>query len=322
MPARLIATAASPAALNACSSMSRDEPAVAGSLGVAGAPGLAVDVRRGAGAAGPGTTEPAPGRRPGRRAPRGVPRAPASAPGCAVGRGLAVAASASGSRWRPSCPEPATVPTLRAAIATRPRGDRRLRSFGTIARVTRATKPPKLDSVGAEAVDAARVGAPRPRARGRRRRAPRPRGRGRQGGHPPLRLHRSSATAAGAGRSPSPGRPRQKTVTVDEVVLLPGDDAVLAPEWVPYRERIRPGDLGPGDLLPTEEDDDRGWCRRSPRADEAVDPRRGQGGRRRARPRPPARAVGRGPRAGRRALVRRQPRARGPDRPVGARRPA
>jgi len=46
-------------------------------------------------------------------------------------------------------------------------------------------------------------------------------------------------------------------VTVDEVVLLPGDDAVLAPEWVPYRERIRPGDLSPGDLLPTEEDDPR-----------------------------------------------------------------
>ncbi len=51
--------------------------------------------------------------------------------------------------------------------------------------------------------------------------------------------------------------PRQKTVTVDEVVLLPGDDAILAPEWVPWRERIQPGDLSPGDLLPTEEDDPR-----------------------------------------------------------------
>jgi hypothetical protein len=51
--------------------------------------------------------------------------------------------------------------------------------------------------------------------------------------------------------------PRQKTVTVDEVVLLPGDDAIVAPVWLPWRERIQPGDLGPGDLLPTEHDDPR-----------------------------------------------------------------
>jgi len=50
---------------------------------------------------------------------------------------------------------------------------------------------------------------------------------------------------------------RQKAVTVDEVVLLPGDDAVTAPEWVPWRERIQPGDVGPGDLLPTDQDDPR-----------------------------------------------------------------
>jgi hypothetical protein len=51
--------------------------------------------------------------------------------------------------------------------------------------------------------------------------------------------------------------PRQKTVTVDEVVLLPGDDAIVAPEWVPWKERIQPGDLSPGDLLPVEDDDPR-----------------------------------------------------------------
>ena len=51
--------------------------------------------------------------------------------------------------------------------------------------------------------------------------------------------------------------PRQKTVTVDEVVLMPGEGAIVAPEWVPYRERIQPGDLSPGDLLPVEEDDPR-----------------------------------------------------------------
>ncbi|MFD7611866.1 DUF3027 domain-containing protein [Streptomyces sp. NPDC059828] len=48
---------------------------------------------------------------------------------------------------------------------------------------------------------------------------------------------------------------RAKIVTIDESVLLPGSDALLAPEWVPWSERLRPGDLGPGDLLPTEADD-------------------------------------------------------------------
>ena len=47
------------------------------------------------------------------------------------------------------------------------------------------------------------------------------------------------------------------TVTVNDIVLLPGDDAVVAPPWTPYRERIRPGDLSPGDLLPPEDDDAR-----------------------------------------------------------------
>ncbi|WDV52555.1 DUF3027 domain-containing protein [Streptomyces coeruleorubidus] len=55
---------------------------------------------------------------------------------------------------------------------------------------------------------------------------------------------------------------RAKIVTVDEAVLLPGPDAVLAPEWVPWSERLRPGDMGPGDLLPTDAEDLRlepGW---------------------------------------------------------------
>ena len=50
---------------------------------------------------------------------------------------------------------------------------------------------------------------------------------------------------------------RAKNVTVSEGVLLPGPDAVLAPPWVPWRERVRPGDLGVGDILPAAADDER-----------------------------------------------------------------
>jgi len=50
---------------------------------------------------------------------------------------------------------------------------------------------------------------------------------------------------------------RQKAVTVAEIVLVPGADAIVAPTWVPYRERIQPGDLSPGDLLPVADDDPR-----------------------------------------------------------------
>lgn len=45
--------------------------------------------------------------------------------------------------------------------------------------------------------------------------------------------------------------------TVSEVVLLPGDRALLAPPWVPWEQRIRGGDIGPGDLLPAAPDDPR-----------------------------------------------------------------
>ncbi len=50
---------------------------------------------------------------------------------------------------------------------------------------------------------------------------------------------------------------RSKQVTICETVLLPGPDALLAPSWVPWQERLQPGDLGVGDLLPTPADDDR-----------------------------------------------------------------
>jgi hypothetical protein len=51
--------------------------------------------------------------------------------------------------------------------------------------------------------------------------------------------------------------PRTKFITLDETVLVAGRESVLAPEWVPWSERLRPGDLGPGDLLPIAEDDAR-----------------------------------------------------------------
>jgi hypothetical protein len=50
---------------------------------------------------------------------------------------------------------------------------------------------------------------------------------------------------------------RARNVTVDEVVLLPGEEALVAPAWVPWSERLQPGDLGVGDLLPTAADDER-----------------------------------------------------------------
>lgn len=51
--------------------------------------------------------------------------------------------------------------------------------------------------------------------------------------------------------------PRIKSVTIDECVLIPGAEAVLAPAWVPWDERVKPDDLGPGDLLPVADDDPR-----------------------------------------------------------------
>jgi hypothetical protein len=49
--------------------------------------------------------------------------------------------------------------------------------------------------------------------------------------------------------------PRAKAATVCETNLLPGPDAVLAPEWLPYADRLAPGDLGAGDVLPRRPDD-------------------------------------------------------------------
>ncbi|MGW1295270.1 DUF3027 domain-containing protein [Streptomyces sp. NPDC002533] len=131
----------------------------------------------------------------------------------------------------------------------------------TRSRTTRATRTPVPDRLCAEAVDLARSAAEEAAAPGV------------VGEHvgvvsegdrvvthyfeakePGYRGWRWAVTVARASRA--------KNVTLDETVLLPGADALLAPEWVPWSERLRPGDMGPGDLLPTEAEDLRlepGW---------------------------------------------------------------
>lgn len=64
--------------------------------------------------------------------------------------------------------------------------------------------------------------------------------------------------------------PRSKVVTVDETVLLPGSGALLAPAWVPWHDRLRPGDLGVGDLMPAAPDDERLVARVAVEGDNAV----------------------------------------------------
>ncbi len=49
--------------------------------------------------------------------------------------------------------------------------------------------------------------------------------------------------------------PRSKVVTVCETNLVPGEGAVLSPEWVPYADRLAPGDVGAGDVTPYVEED-------------------------------------------------------------------
>jgi hypothetical protein len=65
--------------------------------------------------------------------------------------------------------------------------------------------------------------------------------------------------------------PRARHATVSEVVLLPGSDAVLAPVWVPWADRIAPGDLGAGDALPYRADDPYLEPGYAPAADELAD---------------------------------------------------
>ncbi|MDH4659138.1 DUF3027 domain-containing protein [Corynebacterium pyruviciproducens] len=65
-------------------------------------------------------------------------------------------------------------------------------------------------------------------------------------------------------------------VTVNEVSLMPGRDALRAPRWVPYAERVQPGDLTPGGQLPPEENDPRLTDAGKGLHFTAVQPRRGK----------------------------------------------
>ena len=51
--------------------------------------------------------------------------------------------------------------------------------------------------------------------------------------------------------------PRARKGTVCEVALVPGDDALLAPEWVPWAQRLEPGDISRSDTLPYQAEDAR-----------------------------------------------------------------
>lgn len=67
--------------------------------------------------------------------------------------------------------------------------------------------------------------------------------------HPGYRGWRWSVTVARASRA--------RVVTVDEVCLLPGEGSLVAPPWVPWAERVLPGDVAPGILMPTPDNDPR-----------------------------------------------------------------
>ena len=67
--------------------------------------------------------------------------------------------------------------------------------------------------------------------------------------HPGYRGWRWSVTMARASRA--------RVGTVNEVVLLPGEGALVAPSWTPWSERIEPGDVEPGVVMPTPDNDPR-----------------------------------------------------------------
>lgn len=50
---------------------------------------------------------------------------------------------------------------------------------------------------------------------------------------------------------------RAKAATVNEVCMVPGEGSLLAPSWVPWADRVQAGDVAPGVLMPTPDNDPR-----------------------------------------------------------------
>jgi hypothetical protein len=65
--------------------------------------------------------------------------------------------------------------------------------------------------------------------------------------------------------------PRSKKATVCETNLVPGEGALLSPAWLPYDQRLEPGDLGAGDVLPYIEEDQRLELSLEATGDEEID---------------------------------------------------
>lgn len=125
----------------------------------------------------------------------------------------------------------------------------------------RRRRAPASDAVLAGAVDLAREAAEAVAGRG-------PRGEDLVGEHLGVRVeddrlltHDFACTAAGyhgwRWAVTLARAPRARVATVCEAELVAGEDAVLAPTWLPWAERVQPGDLGPTDVLPRLEDDER-----------------------------------------------------------------
>jgi len=64
---------------------------------------------------------------------------------------------------------------------------------------------------------------------------------------------------------------RSKTVTVSELGLLPSEESILAPEWVPWAKRVRPEDEAPAPEGDSDDDGEIGAEAGEPSADAPED---------------------------------------------------
>ena len=163
---------------------------------------------------------------------------------------------------------------------------------------------------------------PRPRASSRRSPSPAPSARTsawslleERLAHALVRVPLAGLPRLALGRQRRPGAARPRSPRSARPTCCPGPTRVLAPEWLPYADRLAPGDLGAGDVLPFRDG------RPQPRGRLRGDGRRGRrpDGLLRARTRPSARAVRRGSRGRGQPVVRRRQRSDVRDRSQGDR---